>query len=70
MQIAYFKVMRENKEEKIEKEKKICGGLLMFLEEVESISIMNAGLSEKKSKGRPEDGGMEDGGWRMGRWRR
>ena len=34
----------------------------MFLEELKSISIMNTGLSEKKSKGRPEDGGR-DGGW-------
>ena len=34
----------------------------MFLEELKSISIMNSGLSEKKSKGRPEDGGMEEDG--------
>ncbi len=33
----------------------------MFLEELKSISIMNTGLSEQKSKGRPEDGGMEEG---------
>lgn len=33
----------------------------MFLEEVKSISIMNTSLSEKKSKGRPEDRGMEEG---------
>lgn len=33
----------------------------MFLEEVKPISIMNTGLSEKRRKGRPEDGQMEDG---------
>lgn len=33
----------------------------MFLEELKSISIMNTGLSEKKSKGQPEDGELKDG---------
>lgn len=33
----------------------------MFLEEPKSISKLNIGLSEKRSKGRPEGRGMEEG---------
>lgn len=46
-----------------EQKKNIWGeqGLVMFLEELKSISIMNTGLSERKSKGRPEDGQLKDG---------
>lgn len=47
----------KKKERRCEEEQ----GPLMFLEELKSISIMNRGLSEKRSKGRPEDGAMEDG---------
>lgn len=64
MQIPYLKVARESGRGKIDKEQKKNmpreQGLLLFLEELESISIMNTGLSEKKSKGRPEDGELKD----------
>lgn len=33
----------------------------MFLEELKSINIMNTGLSKKKRKGQPEDGGLKGG---------
>lgn len=60
MQICYVKTVRENERgNKVEPKKKICEEhkvCWLFLEELKSISIMNPGLSEKKSRGRPEDG--------------
>lgn len=57
-------LFKGSEREKIDREQKKNmpreQGLLMFLEELESISIMNTVLSEKKSKGRPEDGELKD----------
>lgn len=39
-------------------------GPIRFLEELKSISILNQSLSERRSKGRPEDRRMEKGRWK------
>lgn len=65
MQTLYFKVVGQSKNERRKRQQKenmrAEKALFAFLEELKSISIMNSGLSERKSKGRPEDRGMEDG---------